>query len=72
VLPSTTHRVVNPAPARSGIARYSMPFFLHFAPDFLIETLPGCVGPGRANRYPEPIAAHAFLRQRLEEIRLIG
>jgi isopenicillin N synthase-like dioxygenase len=47
VLPSTTHRVVNPAPERRGVARYSMPFFLHFAPDYLIRTLPSCVTPDR-------------------------
>ena len=29
-LPSTTHRVVNPAPERRGFPRYSTPFFLHF------------------------------------------
>src|SRR5262249_10942661 len=39
VLPSTTHRVVNPAPERAHLPRYSIPFFLHFAPDFMIETL---------------------------------
>jgi isopenicillin N synthase-like dioxygenase len=70
VLPSTTHRVVNPASERRGIARYSMPFFLHFRPDFLIRTLPGCVSPGRPDRYPEPITADDFLNQRLREIRL--
>ncbi len=70
VLPSTTHRVVNPPPERRGVARYSMPFFLHFRPDFLIETLPGCVSTDRPNRYPEPITAGAFLRQRLREIKL--
>jgi isopenicillin N synthase-like dioxygenase len=32
-LPSTTHRVVNPAPERRGFARYSTPFFLHFNSD---------------------------------------
>ena len=42
VLPSTTHRVVNPAPERRGFPRYSTPFFLHFNPDYLIRTLPGC------------------------------
>ena len=41
VLHSTTHRVVNPPPERRGHSRYSMPFFLHFRSDFLIETLPG-------------------------------
>jgi isopenicillin N synthase-like dioxygenase len=69
-LPSTTHRVVNPAPDRRGVARYSAPFFLHFRPDFLIETLPGCITPERPNRYPEPITAAAFLDQRLAEIGL--
>ena len=41
-LPSTTHRVVNPAPERRGVARYSTPFFLHFALDYVIAPLPGC------------------------------
>ncbi|MDO9487258.1 MAG: 2-oxoglutarate and iron-dependent oxygenase domain-containing protein, partial [Sphingomonadaceae bacterium] len=43
VLPSTSHRVVNPAPERRGFPRYSTPFFLHFEPEYLIDTLPGCV-----------------------------
>lgn len=71
VLPSTTHRVVNPAPERRGVARYSTPFFLHFAPDHLIETLPGCASAENPERYPEPVTAEAFLRQRLREIRLL-
>lgn len=70
VLPSTTHRVVNPAPERAHLPRYSIPFFLHFAPDYLIETLPGCVTPDTPNRYPEPITAQDFLFERLREIRL--
>jgi isopenicillin N synthase-like dioxygenase len=70
VLPSTTHRVINPPPERRGVARYSTPFFLHFAPDFLIETLPGCVSAERPNRYPVPITADAYLEQRLREIGL--
>ncbi len=71
VLPSTTHRVVNPSPARAPFPRYSMPFFQHFAPDFLIATLPGCVSPTRPNRYPTPITANGYLRERLAEIKLI-
>ena len=71
VLPSTTHRVVNPAPDRRGHSRYSMPFFLHPAPDFLIETLPGCVSEESPNRYETPITAHDYLYQRLVEIGLI-
>ncbi len=71
VLPSTTHRVVNPPPERRGVSRYSMPFFLHFEPDYLIETLPGCITPDRPDRYREPITAHGFLEERLREIKLI-
>lgn len=71
VLPSTTHRVVNPPPERRGVPRYSMPFFLHLASDFPIETLPGCVSADNPNRYPEPITADDYLQQRLREIGLL-
>ncbi len=64
-LPSTTHRVVAPAPARAGLARYSTPFFLHFRPDYRIETMPG--GP---HDWPA-ITADAYLRERLREIGLL-
>ncbi|HLL59951.1 MAG TPA: 2-oxoglutarate and iron-dependent oxygenase domain-containing protein [Allosphingosinicella sp.] len=70
VLKSTSHRVVNPPPERRRHSRYSMPFFLHFRPDFLIETLPDCVSDERPNLYPEPITAHDFLMERLREIKL--
>ena len=70
-LPSTTHRVVNPPPERRGHSRYSMPFFLHPAPDFLIETLPQTIDAEHPNRYPEPITAHDYLHQRLVVIGLI-
>jgi isopenicillin N synthase-like dioxygenase len=69
-LPSTTHRVVNPPPERRGTARYSTPFFLHFALDFLIKTLPGCVSDTAQDRYPSPITADEFLQERLREIKL--
>ena len=71
VLPSTTHRVVNPAPERRGFSRYSTPFFLHFNPDYEIRTLESCVTPDNPNRYPEPITAQDYLMQRLREIRLL-
>lgn len=61
-LRSTTHRVVNPAGAAARRSRYSMPFFLHFRPDFLIEPM------GDAGE--EPITAHDYLQQRLREINL--
>jgi len=72
VLPSTTHRVVNPAPERRGFARYSTPFFLHFNPDFVIETLPGTITAENPDRYAgKSIMAEDFLTERLKEIRLL-
>ncbi len=71
VLPSTTHRVVNPPLERRGHSRYSMPFFLHPAPDFLIETLPSAHHREKPNRYPTPITAHDYLHERLVEIGLV-
>ncbi len=71
VLPSTTHRVVNPPPERRGHSRYSMPFFLHPAPDFLIQTLPQTVTSDNPDRYPIPITAQDYLYERLVEIGLI-
>ena len=68
-LRSTSHRVVNPAPERASKARYSMPFFLHFRPDFLIEALPGTVADGEQPKWP-PITAHDYLLERLREIKL--
>lgn len=69
VLPSTTHRVVNPAPERSRFPRYSTPFFLHFNQDFLIEALPGCLAEG--GKAEKPITAQDFLMERLREIGLV-
>jgi isopenicillin N synthase-like dioxygenase len=69
-LRSTTHRVVNPRGEAARRARYSMPFFLHFRPDFLIEPLAACIAPDDKVAPPEPITAHDFLMQRLREINL--
>lgn len=68
-LRSTSHRVVNPAPDRASHARYSMPFFLHFRPDFIIEALPGTVPAGEKPKWP-PISSHEYLQERLKEIKL--
>lgn len=70
-LPSTTHRVVNPAPERRGFPRYSTPFFLHFNPDYEIRTLAGCVDQDHPDKYPYPITADEFLKERLREIKLL-
>ncbi|QMW22351.1 isopenicillin N synthase family dioxygenase [Sandaracinobacteroides saxicola] len=62
LLPSTTHRVVNPAPARRHLPRYSTPFFLHYRPDYLIQPMHGDAA---------PITANDYLMQRLREIKLL-
>jgi isopenicillin N synthase-like dioxygenase len=71
VLPSTPHRVVNPPGAKSEESRYSIPFFVHPNPDFMIRTLPGCISADNPDRYPQPITANQFLEQRLREINLM-
>ncbi|MDP5459276.1 isopenicillin N synthase family oxygenase [Alishewanella sp. SMS8] len=71
VLPSTTHRVVNPAGMAASEPRYSIPFFMHPNPDFVIETLDSCISEKRPNLYPEPINSNDYLMQRLEEIGLL-
>jgi isopenicillin N synthase-like dioxygenase len=70
-LRSTTHRVVNPPHERARKARYSLPFFLHFNPDFLIKTLPQYIDAQHPDQVPVPINAHDFLQERLREIKLI-
>lgn len=69
-LRSTTHRVVNPRGEAAYRARYSMPFFLHFRPDYVIETLDSCIDPERPEDHPAPISSHEYLLQRLREINL--
>jgi isopenicillin N synthase-like dioxygenase len=69
-LRSTPHRVVNPSPDRASNARFSMPFFLHFRPDYTIEALPGTVPAGEEPKWP-PISSHDYLLERLREIKLV-
>ena len=70
VYPSTTHRVVNPPGDLARQPRYSVPFFLHPNPDFLIDVLPSTVTADNPSRYPQPITAQGYLDQRLREIKL--
>ena len=70
VLPSTTHRVRNPAGARAAFSRFSMPFFLHLRSDFPFVTLPRCISAGNPDRYPVSITADDYLQERLREIGL--
>jgi isopenicillin N synthase-like dioxygenase len=67
-LPSTTHRVVNPPPERRHRSRYSIPFFLHFAPDFMID--PAAIGITTTDPAYAPITARDYLMLRLKEIGL--
>ncbi len=69
VLRSTPHRVVNPPTERRRFSRYSMPFFLHFRSDFLVEALPGTVPDGEQPKWP-PITSNDYLQERLREIKL--
>jgi isopenicillin N synthase-like dioxygenase len=71
VYPSTTHRVVNPPGEAARQPRYSTPYFLHANPDYLIETLPGCISADNPNRYLQPISSHDYLMERLREIKLV-
>ena len=63
--------MVNPVGQRARFPRYSMPFFLHFRPDFLIEALESCVDEQRRGEVESPITAHDYLMQRLREINLV-
>jgi isopenicillin N synthase-like dioxygenase len=63
--PSTTHRVL--APADADGPRYSMPFFIHPHPDFLLESIPSCVSDAYPKKW-EDLTAAEFLRERLLEI----
>lgn len=66
VIPSTTHRVINPQDG-TNVSRYSMPFFMHPHPESNLSCLASCKGAGA--KYPD-ITAHEFLMQRLQEIGL--
>lgn len=71
VYPSTTHRVVNPMGENARKPRYSIPYFLHPNPDFLIKTLPQCISTENPDRYPVSITGHEYLMERLREIKLV-
>jgi isopenicillin N synthase-like dioxygenase len=63
VIPSTTHRVINPD--HSTKERYSMPFFCHPHANAELNCIESCIGSGK--KYPD-ILAKDFLIQRLIEI----
>lgn len=67
VIPSTTHRVLQPRHA-SG-PRYSIPFFVHPQPDYVLAPLPQCVTEDNPRRW-EDITADGYLMERIREIGL--
>ena len=69
-LRSTTHRV-SASSLQSDSSRYSIPFFVHPNPDWMITTLPSCCDEERPNLYRESILAEDYLQERLKEIKLI-
>lgn len=66
LIPSTTHRVVNPS-GGPNVSRYSMPFFMHPNPDALLSCIPSC---RRDQSKYSDILANDFLFERLREIGL--
>ena len=69
-LVSTTHRV-NAPNLTMHESRFSIPYFVHPNPDWLIDTLDSCCSEANPKRYPEPILAEDYLQERLKEIKLI-
>lgn len=68
IIPSTTHRVVNPKSSKN-VSRYSMPFFVHAFENCELKLFENCVSPSKPAKFP-PILANEFLLQRLREIGL--
>jgi len=67
VIPSTTHRVM--APRQALKPRYSIPFFVHPHPDYVLAPLPQCVTADNPGRW-EDITAEGYLLERIREIGL--
>jgi isopenicillin N synthase-like dioxygenase len=70
VIPSTTHRVVNPPSSAFDTPRYSMPFFVHPYPQCSLQVMDAFITPDRPKHAPD-ITAGDFLKQRLLEIGLL-
>jgi isopenicillin N synthase-like dioxygenase len=68
---STTHRV-NAPKEFMHMSRFSVPFFVHPNPNWLIKTLDSCCSEDNPKRYPDAILAEDYLQERLKEIKLIS
>lgn len=58
---STPHRVIN----RSGLDRYSMPYFYDMAADVAVAPLPSCVSPAAPPQF-EPVVYGDYLMERID------
>jgi len=67
LIPATTHRVLQPRQARGP--RYSIPFFVHPQPDWMLSPLPQCVTAERPRRWPD-ISAEGYLMERIGQLGL--
>lgn len=67
LLPSTTHRVVNPKSQAAHESRYSIPFFVHPEPSMSLASLPQCCTNANPKQFDD-ITAGDYHRQRLAEI----
>ena len=63
--PSTTHRVL--APQDADGPRYSMPFFIHPHPDYVLRPVDSCVSEEHPQKWSD-VTAEEFLRERLIDI----
>jgi isopenicillin N synthase-like dioxygenase len=70
VMCSMTHQVKNPPEPWCRQSRYSIPFFMHFNSDFVIDALDSCISADRPRKW-DAITADAYLRERLIEIGLL-
>lgn len=68
LLPSTTHRVL--APPDADGPRYSMPYFIHPHPDYMLAPLDSCVSADNPRRWDD-CTADEYLTERLREIGLV-
>lgn len=67
LLPSTTHRVVNPKGDKARQSRYSIPFFVHPDPSMSLACLPQCYSEQRPKQFDD-VSAGDYHRQRLADI----
>lgn len=67
VIPSTTHRVL--APRRATTPRYSIPFFVHPQPDYVLSPLRQFVTAENPRRWPD-VTAEGYLMERIHQLGL--